>query len=172
MEKRVNRKIELYITAFKDSIRSKLLEINISDKSILNDLLEYVYDYQRLVLTKDDLIKRKRIKNSIPSNNRCNAKRANGEQCTRRRKEDCEFCGTHAKGAPHGYYNDNSDGSEASEKKVEVIAEEILGIVYYIDGENNVYRTEDILENKINPKVIAKCTRTNGKLTIPDLGLV
>jgi len=172
MEKRVNRKIELYITTFKDSIRSKLLEINITDKSVLNDLLEYIYDYQRLVLTKDDLIKRKRIKNSIPSNNRCNAKRANGEQCTRRRKEDCEFCGTHAKGAPHGYYNENNDESETSEKKIEVVAQEILGIVYFIDANNNVYRTEDILENKVNPQIIAKCVRNNGKLTIPELGLV
>jgi len=135
-------------------------------------LLEHVYDYERLVLSKDDLNKRKRIKNSIPINNRCNAKRANGEQCTRRRKDDCEFCGTHVKGTPHGYIQLNSKGEELSEKKIEVVAEEVLGIVYYIDNLNNVYKTEDILEGKTNPEVIAKCVRNNNTVSIPELGLI
>ena len=63
---------------------------------------EYIYEYPRLVICKEDLIKRKRIKNSIPCLNRCSAKRADGDQCTRRRKDGCDFCGTHAKGTPHG----------------------------------------------------------------------
>ena len=64
--------------------------------------IQYVYDFERLLLVKDDFIKRKRIKNAIPVTNRCNALRANNEQCTRRRKDGCEFCGTHSKGTPHG----------------------------------------------------------------------
>ena len=172
MERRINKKLELYITSFKDSLRNKISELELNDKTKVNDLLEHIYDYQRLTLSKDDLIKRKRIKNSIPINNRCNAKRANGEQCTRRRKEDCEFCGTHVKGTPHGFIQLNSEGEELTEKKVEVIAEEIFGIVYYIDNLNNVYKTEDILEGKVNPSVIAKCVRNNGSVTIPELGLV
>jgi hypothetical protein len=55
---------------------------------------------------------------------------------------------------------------------VEVIAEEVCGIVYYIDKNNNVYKTEDILEGKLNPRVIAKCVKQNGHLTIPELFLV
>ena len=38
-------------------------------------------------ICKDDLQKRKRIKNIVPSNDRCIALRANLEQCTRRKKE-------------------------------------------------------------------------------------
>lgn len=196
MERRINKKLEGYVTSFKDSIRNKISELfsvdnsfraidgesrgetnnaypsDLEDKTKINDLLEHVYDYERLVLSKDDLIKRKRIKNSIPINNRCNAKRANGEQCTRRRKDDCEFCGTHVKGTPHGFIQLNSNGEELSERKVEVVAEEIFGIVYYIDNLNNVYRTEDILEGKTNPEVIAKCVRNNNMVSIPELGLI
>ena len=172
MEKRVNKKLETYITAFKDSIRNKVGELSLDDKTKVNDLLEHVYDYERLVLCKDDLIKRKRIKNSIPVNNRCNARRANGEQCTRRRKDDCDFCGTHIKGTPHGFIQLNGDGVEYSEKKIEVVAVEIFGIVYYIDNDGNVYRTEDILEGKDNPGIIAQYVRSNGAITIPELGLV
>lgn len=172
MEKRINKKLETYITEFKDSIRNKINELNLDDKVAQNDLLEFVYDYQRLVLSKDDMIKRKRIKNSIPINNRCSAKRANGEQCTRRKKDDGDFCGTHVKGTPHGFLQTNGEPLEDALHKVEVVAEEIFGIVYYIDDANNVYKTEDIMQEKPNPEIIAKYVRQNGRITVPELGLV
>jgi hypothetical protein len=57
-------------------------------------------------------------------------------------------------------------------QKLEVIAEEIKGIVYYIDKYNNVYKTEDILAQRENPQIIAKCVKTSRGYTIPYLGLV
>jgi hypothetical protein len=170
MEKRINKKIEGYVTDFKDALRSKMSSLKFDDKTKVNEMLEYIYDYQRLVVIKDDLVKRKRIKNSIPSLNRCCAKRANGEQCTRRRKENCEFCGTHSKGTPHGLIQNNSDEDNNSQK-LEVFAEEISGIVYYLDKYNNVYKTEDILDGKQNPEIVAKYKKQNGSYTIPELGL-
>ena len=171
MEKRINKKIETYVTTLKESVHKKITELCIDQKEKVNELIEYIYEYQRLTIQKEDLIKRKRIKNSIPNLNRCIAKRANDEQCTRRRKEGCEYCGTHVKGTPHGVMNTNA-ANETVSHKVEVFAEEIFGIVYYIDKQNNVYKTEDILEGKENPKIIAKCLKQNGALTIPELGLV
>lgn len=173
MEKRINKKIETYVTTFKNDIRTKItsLEFDDSEKSKVNELLEYVFDYERLAMLKDDLIKRKRIKNSIPSLNRCNAKRANGEQCTRRRKDKCEFCGTHVKGTPHGLIQ-TTETNENIIQKIDVVAEEICGIVYYIDKFNNVYKTEDILGGKQNPAIIAKAEKRNGLYSIPELGLI
>lgn len=173
MEKRINKKIETYVTTFKNDIRTKIasLEFGDSEKSNVNELLEYVFDYERLTMLKDDLIKRKRIKNSIPSLNRCNAKRANGEQCTRRRKDKCEFCGTHVKGTPHGLIQ-TTEVNENIIQKIDVVAEEICGIVYYIDKFNNVYKTEDILGGKQNPAIIAKAEKRNGLYSIPELGLI
>ena len=171
MEKRINKKIETYVTTLKESIHKKITELCIDEKEKMNELIEYIYEYQRLIIQKEDLVKRKRIKNSIPNLNRCIAKRANDEQCTRRRKEGCEYCGTHVKGTPHGVINSNVV-NEIVSHKIEVFAEEIFGIVYYIDKQNNVYKTEDILEGKQNPKIIATCLKQNGILTIPGLGLV
>jgi hypothetical protein len=170
MEKRLNKKIETYVTSFKDDVKTKITDLAFDEKTKLNELLEFIYDYERLTIIKDDLVKRKRIKNSIPVNNRCNAKRANGEQCTRRRKNKCEFCGTHVKGTPHGFFQ-SDETADNSIQKIEVVAEEVCGIVYYIDKFNNVYKTEDILDGKQNPSIIAKCIRQNGSVTIPDLGL-
>lgn len=155
MEKRLNGTIDSYMTEFKDNIKTKLTSIKFDDQSKAAELLEYIYDYDRLCLSREDFVKRKRIKNAIPALNRCAAKRANGEQCTRRHKDEDEFCGTHSKGTPHGLIQDN-DSAVNVMQKLDVIVEEIDGIVYYTDKFNNVYKTEDILENKTNPRVIAK----------------
>jgi hypothetical protein len=170
MEKRINKKIETYISDFKNNIREKTINLHIleSEKEKINELLEYIFEYERLLLDKDDLIKRKRIKNAIPVLNRCNAKRSNGEQCTRRRKDGCEFCGTHIKGTPNGLIN--SDNNEnVNMKKMEVFAQMINGILYYIDRFNNVYITEDIMMNKINPGILTKYKLENDTYTLLSL---
>jgi hypothetical protein len=171
MDKKLNKVIDSYITEFKDNIRLKVIKLDIENKDKANELLEYMYDYERLILSKDLFQKRKRIKNSIPVSNRCNAKRANGEQCTRRKKKECEFCGTHSKGTPHGLFESDSELCVSLEK-IEVIAEDIKGIVYYIDKYNNVYKTEDILQGKENPRIIATCVKVDGSYTIPEFGLM
>ena len=120
-------------------------------------------------------MKRRRVKNTVPIENRCNAKRANGEQCTRKRREDCEFCGTHYKGTPHGVATPNGAGNEDGENEavsLDVFAEEICGIVYYIDKFKNVYKTEDVLQSKLNPTIIAKWEKMGDKYTIPEFGLM
>ena len=171
MDKRLNKRIENYTTTFKDAIKKKIIELAIEDKQKVNHLIEFVYNYERLSFTKEDVSKRKRIKNSIPGLNRCNAKRANGEQCTRKQKEGYEYCGTHVKGIPHGIiFVDKNQEKEVI--KSEVFAEDIYGIVYYIDKHNNVYKTEDILNEKENPEIIARYEIMNSRYTIPEFGLV
>jgi hypothetical protein len=172
MEKRINSKIETYISNLKKEVCEQIKQATFADSSTQNELLEFIYDFDRLSMTKEDFIKRKRIKNAIPTSNRCSAKRASGEQCTRRRKEECEFCGTHDKGRPHGVISTEQDNLPQT-KNIEVIAREIMGIVYYIDQYNNVYDTEDVMNNKPNPRVVAKCEHTqSGKYSIPSMGLV
>tara|TARA_B100000927_G_C16474222_1_gene472754 strand:+ start:1591 stop:2091 length:501 start_codon:yes stop_codon:yes gene_type:complete len=164
MEKRISKKIETYVTKFKDDIRDKLMSLNIDNKEVVG-AIEYIYEYPRLIVSKEDLIKRKRIKNSIPGLNRCSAKRADGDQCTRRRKDGCEFCGTHVKGTPHGLICNEMIETD-SEKKVEVFAKEINGIVYHLDGFYNVYKTEDIMLNVKNPEIICKYQLNDGEYII------
>ena len=174
MERRINTKIETYIGDLKTQICNK---INEKTSTLANEdrseLLQYVYDFERLMLVKDDFIKRKRIKNAIPVTNRCNALRANNEQCTRRRKTGCEYCGTHSKGTPHGSVQIEGEPDKTdSTKVVDVFAKEIMGIVYYIDHNKNVYKTEDIMNAVEDPKIIAKYTNNGGNITIPEFGLV
>ena len=77
------------------------------------------------------------------------------------REAESEYCGTH-------YKYENTDGVDASlVKKMDVIAKEMEGIVYYVDDFKNVYRTEDILNEKDNPQIVAKYEQlANGRYII------
>lgn len=164
MEKRFNKKAETYVLNYKNEIVDRLKEISQSNEKI-NDIIEYIYEYPRLTFEKEDFVKRKRVKNTIPSTNRCSAKRACGEQCTRRKREGSEFCGTHYKSAPHGFM---SDKEELSKKNVEIFTEEIMGIIYWVDSNYNVYKMEDIQKGIENPKIIAKYEKKNNISSIVE----
>jgi len=170
MEKRLNKKLELWITGFKDNIREKANQIGISKNDQTNQLIQYIYDYDRLTFGKEDFQKRKRVKNVVPFFDRCCAKRASNEQCTRRKKDGIEYCGTHIKGTPHGII-DAQNESKPNTQKIEVWAQDIQGIIYYIDKSFNVYQAEDIIVNKINPKIIAKYIKNGDVFSIPEFNI-
>ena len=169
MERRLNKKLESYIAKFKDDIRDKTAGLGIVPEQA-NQLLQYVYDYERVNVSKDDFAKRKRVKNMVPFFDRCCAKLASGEQCTRRKKDDAEYCGTHMKGTPHGMMDAQEDAKQTTQK-IEVWAQDIQGIVYYIDKNNNVYQAEDIVSGGNNPKIIAKYVKMGEVYSIPEFGI-
>jgi hypothetical protein len=170
MERRINKKIEAYVTAFKEDVKCKAEQLGLHSNPLLASLVGFVYDYDRLTLCKEDFMKRKRIKNAVHLSDRCCAKRASCEQCTRRKKEGSEYCGTHLKGTPHGIC-EAGDNEKPLGQKIEVWVQDIQGIVYYIDKNYNVYQTEDIYTNKVNPKIIAKYTKTGDNYNIPEFNL-
>ena len=164
MERRISKKVNDYIHNFKNEIAEKIKVMNSTDSS---EIMNFIYQYNNFELTKEDFMKRKRVKNMVPVYERCCAKRASGQQCTRRKKDDSQYCGTHSKGTPHGVMNENETVSSVT--KVEVSAIDIKGIVYYLDNEGNVYDTEDIIANKKNPRIIAKYEKNGEEYSIPSL---
>ncbi len=86
MEKRVTSKINEYQDQFKSDIKDWIEQNSTIDFSSKSELLKFIYDYNSLTLEKEDFSKRKRVKSIVPHYLRCNAKRANGEQCTRKKK--------------------------------------------------------------------------------------
>ncbi len=196
MEKKINKMAQEYQLDFKNNIK-KWLEEKDTKKTIneetKSELLKYIFDYNTFEITKEDLQKRKRVKNIIPPSEKCIAKRSNEHQCTRRWKTQEEMlCGTHLKGTPYGVFAETNtitapdgttsiNGAAASAAissksalalKTEIWIQEIKGIHYYIDNVNNVYNTEDIVANKTNPEIIAKWKlNANDKYTIPEFGI-
>jgi len=156
MERKLNIKANNYFTEYKNNIVKLINELKNVSSIEKNNIIQKIYEYKRFEIKKEDLQKRKRIKNSIPLHERCNALRANKEQCTRRKKEECQFCGTHTKGTPHGVI-DVSDKQD-NFTKVKVWQQDINGILYFLDKNFNVYDPQDVQQNNMNPKIIAKYT--------------
>jgi hypothetical protein len=185
MEKQLSNKVEKYVATFKSNIKDKIMEL--SDNCLVSEeqrniLLQYVLDYDPFVFEKEDFQKRKKQKNTIPQCDRCCSKRTDQEQCTRKKRPGVDYCGTHLKtnnptiNPTINPINTNTDNSIFQEKvsipssiqKVDVFAQDIQGIVYFIDKIGNVYKTEDIMCNKINPAVVAKYVKENNVYSIPE----
>jgi len=144
MEKHVIQKVNKNITEFKQRLIDEL------QKEVSPHIIELIRNVEPVQLERADFVKRRRTKNSIPYEERCIAKSAKNDQCTRRRKLGHTCCGTHSKGVPHGFITE-----ESAPQQKEVWAEDINGIIYYIDVDHNVYKTEDIMKNIVNPTIIA-----------------
>ena len=189
MERRLNQRIDDYLIEFKNQIAGRIQTIVqgmeetsgvvTGNNSIMNDvktkcnsLAAFVYNYEKIKVGKDDFMKRKRVKSIVPIYDRCCAKRASGEQCTRRKKEGESYCGTHIKGTPHSVMEENvAEPSTPKNVKVDIWAQDIKGIIYYIDKVGNVYDTEDIMKiDKYPKRVIAKYVQdTKGVYSIPSI---
>ena len=163
MEKRLNKIIEEYFSEFKKLVCQNITSND--EPSKMKDIIEFVYEYPRLTLTKEHFEKRKRVKNQICDDIRCCAKRANNERCTRRKKDGSDFCGTHSKGTPSGTINEVDNKETVVQLDAE--AHNIDGIIYYIDKNDNVYKTEDILMEKQDPQLIGK-RRTHNNTVMVD----
>lgn len=190
MERRISSKIDNYIIAFKDAVSLKIRELgsaasaavasevngsgtnnstivastNTTMDQFCKQLTSFVYEYEKLKLSKEDFMKRKRVKNTVPIELRCLAKRANGEQCTRKKKEGCDYCGTHTKGVPCSIMDDDQEecnSPKLNQQSVNIWVQNIKGIEYFIDGSQNVYKHEDVINNSANPRIIAKYTKNN-----------
>lgn len=129
------------ILKFKDNINSFLNDNTIISNEII-ELAKFVNDNPYLI---ENIIE-------IPNPLRCIASCYNKLQCSKNKKNNSQYCGIHIKGTPYGIIAQKSNNII----KHEVILTEIKGVLCYIDSYNNVYQAEDVIQNKTNPKIIAK----------------
>lgn len=159
MERNIKQKVNEYIDEFRVNLEKWLREndvnIIVGGEDKMNHLIQYMNDFPYLEFQKEDFQKRKRVKNSVPDYNRCIALKCNGERCSRKQKNgSTDFCGTHMKGAPHGTIEQQHTAPK--QRKVQLWMEDINGISRYIDKENNIYSSIDIVNSSENPKIIGK----------------
>ena len=95
-------------------------------------------------------------------NQRCTAFRAGGQQCTRRRKENALYCGTHVRYQATGVSNNTECVSTTStEKQASVGTTRSLravvsssGIPQFVDDESNVWCAEDVCSENVDPRKV------------------
>lgn len=174
MEKRIQQKIDEHFQTFKVSTLEWIKNefdssfrdegYNTKDynnsKQFVQKITNLIEHYPSITLCKEDFNKRKRTKNNIPLFDRCIAKRANGSQCTRRKKENVDYCGTHEKGQPHGIFDTNNTNIVAMNSKTIVVHTiNIKGINYFVDSECNIYNPKDVIDNILNPRKVGLCKK-------------
>ena len=145
MESRVNKKITFYVNDLKDGIinQMKIMKDSTLDlNSQYDSVISYIINYKLLNLQKEDFNKRKRNKNIVNDCEKCKAKRSNGEQCSRRRREGFDFCGTHCKGTPYGVVGESV---VTSKRKIVLDGVDKDGIITYFDNDGNEYPMEELL---------------------------
>lgn len=151
---RVNQRLQEH---FQEYTRDVLLRLEAAGLPKA-EAAQIVGNPSAFVLLPEDFEKKRRCRAAIPYYERCSGRKADGEQCTRRRQCGSLFCGTHEKGTPYGRV---SDGNTASDRVV-VRAQEIQGIVHWIDDDANVYCQEDVHARIKNPRIIAKANFADG----------
>ena len=159
MEKRIQKKTTDFINNQKqelDRVLKSCASLNEEDKIKLEN---YLNNSPSLIFEKEDFQRRKRVKNSVAMYERCVARRASMERCTRRKKEGQEYCGTHSKGQPHGVISEEENISHNPVKKITLHTQEIKGIIYYVDDHYNVYDSNDIMNGSKTPKIIANYSK-------------
>lgn len=163
---KLNTRVDGFLSEFKEEIIEKLRDPGSNSHS---DIIQFIHKFQSPIIREDEIMKKKRVKNPIPFHDKCLAKRANGEQCSRRKKKGGEFCGTHSKACPHGTIsletidtNGENDGEHSGviKKQIEVWLVDINGIMYWINDNGTVYHPDDIRNNIENPRVIAHYEKT------------
>lgn len=157
MEKRVQDKVTEHINAIKSTLSQWATE-NMEDERLRQQLLNLIAAQTTVELKKEDFSRRRRTTNNVPKFNRCSARLHAGTQCTRRKRDGCDFCGTHMRGQPYGIFAEGDGGGGDEPEKVSVDTVSIKGISYYIDDIGNVYHPQDVIDGKVNPRVIARYT--------------
>lgn len=155
----------------------KLIEDEI-DKSLKNISDKYNIEHSEISFFKPNINKistiiglKKRIRRTLPNELMCMGRKLDGEQCTRSRLNNKEYCLTHQKRLPNGRIDDENyvkkeKGKRGRKKKFSEIENsedyiptriiEINNTKYLKDFDNNVY-TYNISE----PTLIGKfCNNT------------
>jgi len=124
-------------------------------KQKLNNYIAKTNTNEQSLITLAQIVNDNSIEETIdpPNPKQCIACCYNKQQCNKNKRKESQFCGVHIKGTPYGIMRKNDNII-----KMEIILVEIKGIMCYIDGHNNIYKTEDIIQRKLNPTIIGKYT--------------
>jgi hypothetical protein len=107
------------------------------------------------------ITKNKTKKTQLSSSEICVARKADGQRCTRKRRDKLEYCGKHSSHLKYGRADDTKP-TETDEKYVMTWHECIDGSDYLVDNQNVVYTY-----NLENPEIVGK-KNSEGKLVLLD----
>ncbi len=147
-------------------INEKITQIllSISDKYDIDkdELFDCYLNMSNNLSTSSNVIpeKKKRNKNIKPKEDICIAKKADGMQCTRKKRDNSLYCGKHCNSQKFGSVTIEDSVADDSDKYIMTWTEQYDGVNYLVDNNNIVYSYD--IEN---PVIIGKKSK-DGKLVL------
>ena len=148
--------ISKYLLAlYTEQTKKILLEISANYNINKDELLKKYVNNDILKTTHS--IKKKKKKSSNEPCNLCMARKQDGNQCTRRKKDSYDYCGKHINNRKYGRIDDHSnivDKLAEDDNYIMTWIEEFDGKEYLVDS-NNVIYTKDVASPLIVGKKIS-----------------
>ncbi len=149
-----------------EKIIEKISHIKLIDKNELHDHFLPTQIYFNEIMNNTILKKKKKTnKRNLPKNEQCLGRKGDFTQCTRKRKDGTQFCGSHMKKLTNGMIGD--DGACFNRKKgkrgrkrkniMENVGEnDILTTKIYIDGDRYLVDNKNVVYtyNQNNPVIL------------------
>lgn len=144
--------MSVYNDKLKEVLKDLSLSYSIKDngKQIGLEELYKKYSINDLVFEESAPTKKKKRKKNkqLDQSELCMAKKADGCQCTRRRKDSNEYCGKHMGNLKFGRIDDE-EKYENNDNYIKTMHEKIGGNDYLVDSNNIVYTFD-----KQNPTIV------------------
>lgn len=95
---KINKELQRLIKVnVEQNLRTILLDIADKYRLSKNELMQNYLSDDKIVIKEDESSKTtKRKRKKIPLYERCTARTSSGDQCSRRKKKESEFCGSHS----------------------------------------------------------------------------
>jgi hypothetical protein len=150
--------IDTFVDNFKKEVKKSFIDSNENEFNSFIDNYDSFKNHSILNV-------KPKMNHSIPSNQRCIARKSINDQCTRRKNKISCFCGTHSKIQPFGFCKDSLD-NDCVMRIIVLYTQDINGIIYHLDEYFNIYNTEDVINDKQNPTIIGRVSKVNDTYTL------
>lgn len=158
VETKINYKVQSYISQMKLDIQCKIIQLHFTQESEkMNQLMEFILGYDRLELSSDDFVlpatKKTRIsKKKEGLTNLVYQCQVHDVKDNVKDKDDANDIVV----ATDGHEEQEEEEIEKEDVVMELIAQDIAGITFFIDSFGNVYNTEQVLNKLSDPQIVAR----------------
>ena len=167
LEESINQTIFKYMDEFKRHLLTQLSELKNGATSPtefenMENMQKFICGYKTLCISIDPKNLQRTSKSHLKKNainlKKCWAKLESGCQCNRKHYSTNNFCKDHMNNTSFGCITDTEKQTTANKNEKKIILpleiQDINGILYFKDDDQNIYDTESILSQQLRPLII------------------
>lgn len=148
VESTVNYKVQSYISQMKFDIQRHIMGLHfVHEPEKINQLVEYILGYDRIELNSNDFLCSPAKKPRTTPSSRVSKK-----------KKDSVISAMPMNNDLADFFSTDAEVLPVAPSTIELVAQDISGITFFIDSFGNVYNTEQVMNKLPNPQIVAHYT--------------